>query len=91
MDLGRFDGRGLCRCVYIFLQPDNCVFFVPFLCLFCAFFRSLITPTGRAFESRFSDRFVTGSADHKVFLPEYFHSMIFHAAHFRRVVKIYIS
>ena len=39
------------------------------------------------FESRFSDRFVTGSADHEVFLPEYFQSTILHAAHFRRVVN----
>ena len=39
------------------------------------------------FESRFSVRFVTGSEEHEVFLPEYFQSTILHAAHFRREVN----
>ena len=46
---------------------------------FIAFFKYL--------SAVFSFRFVTGSEEHEVFLPEYFQSTILNAAHFRRVVN----
>ena len=47
---------------------------------FIAFFKDL--------RAVFSDRFVTGSADHEIVLPEYFQSTIRHAAHFQREVNM---